>query len=234
MTTTETVQPVTRYKRRIPVQTLQWTGSNAADVYRFCDDLVGFGGQFEILPTDDKRRNDGYTAQVWDKLHSTWIPMRDGDHVARGVRGELYPIADQIITQAYETGNEPHLYKLTLRDDQGNRYHEHVVAHNFEYDDDSKAYVFDNATGDTAYEVAREVVVDIRDVTDIKAAVREFLTQLGIHLGEELIAYANGGEPVVADEPDRGQVASVRVWGDAGHVGLDATQITSTALAATP
>lgn len=87
---------IIRYRKKpVEVDTIQWTGDNLQDVQAFVGltpDCIQDG--FQIKP-------DG-TAVVWDKLHATWVGVYTGQHIIRGVRGEFYPIAPDVLADTYE------------------------------------------------------------------------------------------------------------------------------------
>jgi len=39
---------------------------------------------------------------VWDKLHSTWVGVRIGDYIIKGMKGEFYPCAAEVFEAKYE------------------------------------------------------------------------------------------------------------------------------------
>lgn len=41
-------------------------------------------------------------AQVWDKLHSTWVGVKIGDWIIKGVKGEFYPCDKNVFQETYE------------------------------------------------------------------------------------------------------------------------------------
>ncbi len=83
-------------KKPIPVEALQWTGSNV-------DEMTAFAG-FSFTPVDVEDREDDpdMTGSVFDSLHSTWIPLCDGDYVLRGIKGEFYPCKRDMFLESYE------------------------------------------------------------------------------------------------------------------------------------
>ena len=42
------------------------------------------------------------TAEVYDKLHNVWVPVRDGDFIIQGSAGEYYPHDGDLFRQNYE------------------------------------------------------------------------------------------------------------------------------------
>ncbi|MGW5582841.1 hypothetical protein [Streptomyces sp. NPDC003857] len=92
---------MTTYRKRpIEVDTIQWTGDNEADVQAF----TGGPSIFYALDDEDRANSDDpdATAAVYDKLHSTWVLVYTGQHVVRGVKGEYYPIAEDVLAETYE------------------------------------------------------------------------------------------------------------------------------------
>lgn len=46
-----------------------------------------------------KYDDPSFTAEVWDFLHSRWIPLRTGDFVMKGAKGECYPCAKDVFSE---------------------------------------------------------------------------------------------------------------------------------------
>ena len=92
---------ITRYRKLpIEVDTIQWTGSNEAEVQTF----TGGASHFYALDAEDREGSDDpeATAAVFDELHSTWVLVYTGQHIVRGVKGEFYPIAEDVLAETYE------------------------------------------------------------------------------------------------------------------------------------
>lgn len=86
--------PMKFRKRPVVVEAVRWTGDNYADVVLFAE------GQFaEIAETGAAT---GVTAEVFDYLHSASIPLRTGDWIIRGIRGEYYPCKADVFEATYE------------------------------------------------------------------------------------------------------------------------------------
>jgi hypothetical protein len=81
-------------KRPIDVEAVQWTGDNLADVQKFTD------LQFAEL-ADEQKRGGPMTAEVFDKLHATWVKLRTGDWILKGTQGEFYPCAKAVFESTY-------------------------------------------------------------------------------------------------------------------------------------
>lgn len=83
---------ITVYRKKpVEVEAVQWTGSNEAELTRFT------GHQFRTIESVT-----AYTAQVYDVLHDTWVDMKTGQSVIRGIKGEFYPIDEQVLAETYE------------------------------------------------------------------------------------------------------------------------------------
>ncbi|MER7815612.1 hypothetical protein [Streptomyces sp. NPDC096153] len=87
--------------RKLPVEVeaIEWTGNNEAELIEFTRDY------FRAVPADEQRaipRAPGITAEVYDALHATWVGVKTGQHVVRGVKGEFYPIDPAVLAETYE------------------------------------------------------------------------------------------------------------------------------------
>ena len=93
-------------KRPIVIEAIQWTDDNEAEIQAWAGLSAGTDGQnlFNALDPEDRANcEDPYaTAQVFDRLHSTWVLVLPGQWVIRGVQGEFYPIAADVLAQTYE------------------------------------------------------------------------------------------------------------------------------------
>jgi len=88
--------PVTRYRKNpVEVDTIQWTGSNEQELVKFT------GHRFEAISAEHRAEKPDITAQVYDKLHDTWVGVKTGQHIVRGVQGEFYPIAEDVLAETY-------------------------------------------------------------------------------------------------------------------------------------
>lgn len=93
-------------KRPVAVEAARWTGANADEVR----ELTGLEN-FLVLDAADRANcdNPDATAPVYDKLHSTWVLVFDGQWIIRGVKGEFYPCADDVFRETYEPARDRHL-----------------------------------------------------------------------------------------------------------------------------
>ena len=84
-------------KKPVTIEAVRWTGSNETEVQAFAGP-----GYFEAVPPEDRDPDPDMTGQVYDKLHGTWVHVYDGQWIIRGVKGELYPIADDVLRETYD------------------------------------------------------------------------------------------------------------------------------------
>lgn len=85
-------------KRPVTVPAIRWTGSNLAEVEAF----TGGPQWFAPVAPEDREDDPERTAEVFDKLHSTWVGVHDGQWIIRGVKDELYPCDDEVLRETYE------------------------------------------------------------------------------------------------------------------------------------
>lgn len=88
--------PVLLRKRPVTVTAIQWTGNNQPDLAAFAP------GSFHPVDPEDRIEDPDITAQVWDELHCTWVGVKTGQWIIRGVRGEFYPIDPAVLEATYE------------------------------------------------------------------------------------------------------------------------------------
>lgn len=86
-------------KKPVEIDAVQWTGDNAAEVYAFT-------GESNFAPITDgfhhESEDPDITATVFDVLHSTWVGVKTGQWIIRGVRGETYPCDESMFADTYE------------------------------------------------------------------------------------------------------------------------------------
>jgi hypothetical protein len=85
-------------KKPVEITAVQWTGDNADEMREFA------GSNFDVLGPEDRANCDDpdATAQVLDKLHSTWVLLQTGDYVICGLKGELYPCRTDVFHASYD------------------------------------------------------------------------------------------------------------------------------------
>lgn len=97
----------TKYRKKpVVIEAMQFDGTNQPAIR----DWVGLrydGDPFErggFIPVEEQWPDPptDVTALIWDKLHDTWVGVKDGHWVIKGVRGEFYPCAPAVFAETYE------------------------------------------------------------------------------------------------------------------------------------
>lgn len=92
--------------RPVEVNALQWTNDNLTEMIEFTENNFRVRSQMEqIAETALRARDDREpvaNVQVYDKLHTTWINVLNGQWIVRGVKGEYYPCDNETFFWKYE------------------------------------------------------------------------------------------------------------------------------------
>ena len=77
------------------------------EAVRFTGDVnkvQGFTGVaiFNEVDREDRGDNPEIVAEVYDRLHSTWVGVKLGQWIIRGTKGEFYPCDDEVFREKYE------------------------------------------------------------------------------------------------------------------------------------
>jgi len=80
----------------VEIEAVQFTGFNFEEMKLFTE------GNFHPVDPEDRLDDPEITAEVYDKLHSTWIGVIPGQWIVRGVKGEYYPCDDETFKWKYE------------------------------------------------------------------------------------------------------------------------------------
>jgi hypothetical protein len=83
-------------KKPVVIEATQFTGDNAKDLRNFTD------GQFNTVDVDDRGDDPEIVAEVFDVLHSTWVGVKEGQWIIRGVQGEFYPCDADVFVATYD------------------------------------------------------------------------------------------------------------------------------------
>lgn len=96
-------------KRPVEVGAIQWTGDNLKEVQDFSagadlarPERMVHGIQFWDVAPEDRGDDPDITAEVYDVKHSTWIGVKNGQWIIKGVHGELYPCDDAVFHMTYD------------------------------------------------------------------------------------------------------------------------------------
>lgn len=86
-----------RYRKKpVVIDAVRWTGDNYDELF------VWTGERFLLVPAPDRTEDPDITAEVFDVLHSTWVGVKTGQWVIRGVKGEFYPCDPDVFRATYE------------------------------------------------------------------------------------------------------------------------------------
>lgn len=87
-------------KKPVTIEAVQFTGSNHDQMEGFTTPTNWFPGpDFNGQMAADGKR---VTAQVYDEIHDTWVAVRDGDWIIKGLKGEFYPCDPQVFADSYD------------------------------------------------------------------------------------------------------------------------------------
>jgi len=91
----------TYVKRPVKIEAIQFNGkADFAEVREFTE------GKFILITEADRRGNSGWgpsiTAAVHDRLHDTWVGVKDGQFIIKGIQGEFYPHDEALFPEVYD------------------------------------------------------------------------------------------------------------------------------------
>lgn len=76
------------------IEAVHFDGHNFLEVYQFTSRV-----DFRDLHGTDPH---GICAEVYDKLHNTWVGVKANQWIIRGQKGEFYPCDSEIFEAKYE------------------------------------------------------------------------------------------------------------------------------------
>jgi hypothetical protein len=92
--------PVKTYRKKpLSVQAIQYKGSQ--DLSTLSEILDFTDHKFRVRDINEVG-NSVITAEVYDELHETWVGVKDGDFILRGLEGEFYPHDGVLMPEAYD------------------------------------------------------------------------------------------------------------------------------------
>lgn len=89
-------------KKPVVIAAVQFDGFNESEVW----DLTG-RENFAMVDVEDRYDDPDCVGQVFDRLHSTWVGVKAGQWVLRGVKGEFYPCDAEVLAETYEPADNP-------------------------------------------------------------------------------------------------------------------------------
>lgn len=61
--------------------------------------------------------DENISAVVWDYLHQTWVGVRLGDYIIKGMKGEFYPCDPEVFNSKYELKKDVPVSEVTVKID---------------------------------------------------------------------------------------------------------------------
>lgn len=80
----------------IEIDAAYFDGDNYSEMSEFTED------KFFHVVVEDRTDDPEIIAEVYDKLHSTWVGVKRGQWIIRGTKGEFYPCDDEVFRLKYE------------------------------------------------------------------------------------------------------------------------------------
>lgn len=90
---------MSRYRKKpVEIDAEPWLGFNNLVLKTFA------GDNFHMLSQEDRANCEDpeATAEIFDKLHSTWVLVQTGDYIIKGIQGEFYPCRKDVFHATYE------------------------------------------------------------------------------------------------------------------------------------
>lgn len=84
----------------IEIEAVQFTGENYEDVQELAHN--GRHPLFFQVDEEDRGEDPEIIAQVYDKLHSTWVGVKKDQWIIKGLKGEFYPCDNEVFEAKYE------------------------------------------------------------------------------------------------------------------------------------
>lgn len=82
-------------KKPVEIEAVQFDGSNFGEVHMLCE-------KFYAVDPEDRGDDPEIVAEVFDRLHSTWVGVKVGQWIIRGIQGEFYPCDPDVFAATYE------------------------------------------------------------------------------------------------------------------------------------
>lgn len=104
---TSTAPPSGRYRKKpITLPAIRYRGPGDLD---YVVEFVGTVEHFRLATPGEAVVSPENTAYVWDYLHSTWVGVKNGDWILRGVKGEFYPHDGALFAEVFDQVNDDDL-----------------------------------------------------------------------------------------------------------------------------
>lgn len=95
------------YKSKpVDIEAVRFTGKNFKEIQDFVGvrevepgwEICNFCPAGTYVAWDDK----DIVAEVYDKLHSSWVGVKAGQYIIKGSKGEFYPCDPEVFENKYE------------------------------------------------------------------------------------------------------------------------------------
>lgn len=83
-------------KKPVVIEAVQFDINNPEPAVEFAQ------GLFRPLSIEDRVDDPEIVAEVWDRLHATWVGVFNHQWIIKGVQGEFYPCEDSVFRDTYE------------------------------------------------------------------------------------------------------------------------------------
>lgn len=83
-------------KKPIVVEAVFFYSGNYDELDKFTQ------GNFRLVDPEDRSDDPEIVAEVWDKLHNTWVGVKDEQVIIKGIQGEFYPCDADVFSATYE------------------------------------------------------------------------------------------------------------------------------------
>lgn len=101
-------------KKPVVVEAVLFDGFNEAEIQAFTGP-----DKFAMVDVEDRYDDPECVGQVFDILHSTWVGVKAGQSVIRGVKGEFYPIDAEVLAETYDPVEDDECEHARTRDTCG-------------------------------------------------------------------------------------------------------------------
>lgn len=94
--------------KQFEIEAERFTGDNYDTIQKFVgwceyrDPEVPSAEYMGFVPTDKFEEGSELVAQVYDKLHDTWVGVAPGQWIIKGMKGEFYPCDPEVFDAKYE------------------------------------------------------------------------------------------------------------------------------------
>lgn len=94
------------------IEAMLFDGENFKEIQEFVGsrevepghEIINFqpAGSYGLWLNRDGSKDKEIVAEVYDKLHSTWVGVRAGQYIIKGMKGEFYPCDAGVFEAKYE------------------------------------------------------------------------------------------------------------------------------------